>query len=304
MRCVHSLFSAWYSSVRRTIEHGAEDRVSRAAAGRDDDALARADVHRARSLLVVVVDIDDRDAGDASRGRALAVDFGHLLLEQDLDAHLARGLGQRPHEPGTARRAGHFVRPMHDVQPRARAIETVRIGAIAFPSDAVLLQPAEQVEIVVGIGAHELAVGKTAHRLVGARPVFEHLVRRIVLAELAALLEPVAAADIEPAEAHHRAPADVEILLDDDDRGALLARGDGGHETARTAADDDDVRLAIPGDGVCGLRRLRLHRANRDGTGRSTRSEEVAPPRRVEVCTRLARGFGHVRLLPMDSLRL
>ena len=40
-------------------------------------------------------------------------------------------------------------------------------------------------------------------------------------------------------------------------------------QTARAAADDDDVRLAIPGDGVGRLRRLRGHGADSHRTGSS-----------------------------------
>ena len=208
----------------------------------------------------------------------LPVNFRHLLLEQDFDAHLAGGLRQRPHEAGTARGARHFVGPWHDVQPRARPIETIRSAPVCVPLDPVLFQPIEQVEIVVGIGAHQRAVAEPAHRLLGARPVREHVIRRILHADR--LLHPVAAADVEPAIAHHRAPADVEILLDDQHRGALLARRDGRNQPAGAGADDDDIHLAVPADRVRRLRRLRGHRGHGHGTDRCARRQKASPVHR------------------------
>src|SRR5262245_13323765 len=68
------------------IEHGAELDIVGAAAGRNDDALARADVDRLFLVLEIVVDLDRRDAGDAARQRLLAMAPGHPVLPQTLDA--------------------------------------------------------------------------------------------------------------------------------------------------------------------------------------------------------------------------
>ena len=57
---------------------------------------------------------------------------------------------------------------------------------------------------------------------------------------------PVSAADIESAVAHHRASADVEILLDRKDRSALLACSDCRNKPASTGAENDDVDLTVP----------------------------------------------------------
>ena len=43
------------------------------------------------------------------------------------------------------------------------------------------------------------------------------------------------------------------ILLDDEHRGAFLARRNGRHEPAGAGADDQHIDLAIPGDPVCRL---------------------------------------------------
>ena len=72
---------------------------------------------------------------------------------------------------------------------------------------------------------------------------------------------PVAAADVEAAEAHHAAAADVEIHLDDDHRGAFFARGDRGRQPAGAGADDDHVGFAVPADLVRGLRLRRSARS-------------------------------------------
>ena len=256
------------------VEHGAEGRITGAAAGSDDDALAGADVHGLGLLLVPLVDFDRGDAYHPPLQRVFPMNLGHLVLQQNLDAHRAGGLLQRPHEAGTAAGIGLLIRPAHDVEPRARAIEAVRRAPVGLPLDAVLLQPLEQVEIIVGIGADQLAVAEAADRLLRSRPVREHDIRRILHADR--LLHPVAAADVEAAETHHRAPADVEILLDDQHRGALLARRDGGDEAAGAGANDDNIHLAVPIDRVRRLRRLRGQRGHGDRT-RCARGQKAAP---------------------------
>ena len=178
-----------------------------------------------------------------------AVDPGHLLLEQDVDAHCPRCLFERADKTGAACGGGRLVRPVHDVQPRAAvAVEPVGRAAVAFPLDAVLLQPVEQVEIVVGPNPDELAVAEPAHRLLRPRPVGEREIGGVL--DPLRLLQPVAAADIEAAIAHHGAAADVEVLLHDDDRGTLLTGRDRGDEPACPGTDHDDVGLAVPGDAV------------------------------------------------------
>src|SRR5215510_11259928 len=80
------------------IEHGAENRIAGAAAGGDDDAFARPDIHGPGLRLVPFVDLDGRDAGHPPGERAIPVNLRHLVLEQDLDADLPRGLFQGSHE--------------------------------------------------------------------------------------------------------------------------------------------------------------------------------------------------------------
>ncbi len=178
-------------------------------------------------------------------------------------------------------------------KPRAAVtIQTIRRAAVAFPFDAVLLQPVEQVEIVVGPHPDELAVAEPAHRLLRPRPVGEGEVGGVL--DPLRLLQPVAAADIEAAIAHHGAAADVEVLLDDDDRGALLACRDGGDEPAGSRADHDDVGLAVPGDAV---RRLGLCRQRSDGAHRGAAREEAAAIKCGVVAVRFLRGVGSGHLV-------
>src|SRR5262249_39942458 len=119
------------------IEHGAEYRVAGAAAGGDDDALARLDVHGAGLGPVGVVDFDGGDAGDAAGQRALTMNFRHLLLQQDFDAHALRGLLQRPDETGAPRWRCGLIGPAHHVQPGAVAVEAIGSAAVCLPLDAV-----------------------------------------------------------------------------------------------------------------------------------------------------------------------
>jgi len=51
---------------------------------------------------------------------------------------------------------------------------------------------------------------------------------------------------MDPATAQHGMPADVEILLNDDDRGAVVARRHGGCEARGAGADDHDISRKIP----------------------------------------------------------
>ena len=184
-------------------------------------------------------------------------------------------------------------------------VEPVGSGAIAFPLDAVLLQPVEQLEIVVRIGAHEFAIAEPTHRTLGPRPVREHEIGGVV--DALRLLQAIAAADIEAAEAHHRAAADVEVLLHHQHRRALLARRNRRHQSAGAGADDDDVDLAVPSDR---LRCPGLRRNRRDRTDHRARGEKAAPVHRRGCATVgifFRRGFGgrfrQLSLLPVIDRR-
>ncbi len=78
---------------------------------------------RARMLSFLPLCVDG-DAGHAAGIRRLAVDRGHAVLEQDVDAGLARRGFERPHQAGAGadfviagigRSAGMDHRPVGDV---------------------------------------------------------------------------------------------------------------------------------------------------------------------------------------------
>ena len=96
------VFSAWYSSVRRTSNMVRNSTLSA------QPPVATMMPLRARMLIDLPVGLNQSSTSiavmpsDAPGELLLAVDRGHPLLEQDLDAHLARGLRQRPHEARAA----------------------------------------------------------------------------------------------------------------------------------------------------------------------------------------------------------
>ena len=63
----------------------------------------------------------------------------------------------------------------------------------------------------------------------------------------------MAAADLDAAAAEHGATADVEILIDDDDGRAVIARTDGGGQPGGAGADHDHIGRMIPADVVGGI---------------------------------------------------
>src|SRR5262249_57805306 len=108
-----------------------------APASGDDDALAGADVHRFGLLPGPLVGLDHRDSDRSSRQGIFAVNLRHLLLQQDLDAHVAGSPGKWADEAGPPCGARNFIGPHLDVEPRAGAIETIGSGPISFPLDAM-----------------------------------------------------------------------------------------------------------------------------------------------------------------------
>jgi hypothetical protein len=88
------------------------------------------------------------------------------------------------------------------------------------------------------VGTHSSANMRTEIAVVVAAvtasvidPIGKNLVGAVLDVEL--FLQGVAAAEMDPAAAQHGVPADVEILLDDDHRGAVVARR---YAAARPAA--------------------------------------------------------------------
>ena len=168
--------------------------------------------------------------------RLLADDPGHLVLEQDLRALLARAFGQPPHEPravAVAVRRHHLGRdvPFLGDEDARQGRGVDRADRLLDELDAVVEQELVGRDVLVGVDADQIAVAVAALGVVGAHPVEEHLVGVVLDVEL--LLQRMAAAELHASAAQHAAAADVVVLLDHDHRGAELARRDGGGQARR-----------------------------------------------------------------------
>ena len=180
---------------------------------------------------------------------AVAHDLRHLVLEQDLHALLARAFGQAANQPravAVAPRRDHLARDMPfvgDEHPRhGRGVR--RDDRLLDEGDAVVEQELEGRHAFVGERANEIAVVVAAVAAAVADPVGENLLGAVLDVEL--LLQGVAAAEMDAAAAQHGVAADVEVLLDDDHRGAVVARRHGGGEARGARADDHDIRRKLP----------------------------------------------------------
>ncbi len=228
----------------------------------------------------------DGDAEDAARARRLAMNGGHLVLEQDLDPGLARRGLERPHQPVArghrrahrriGRLAGLYQRPVHGrgvhlARHRvADPIPAAVVGRLVDEDHAMRDEPFEGGGAVVGEGADDLAVvvaviGKAVaadHRPV--RQVAEEEIGRVgdAVPGLSARASPQG----DVATAGDGVAADIRLRLDQDHRGAGLARDDGRGQARRPRADHDDIRLARPSVRECSLLvqcRNPLHRPTR-----------------------------------------
>ena len=129
---------------------------------------------------------------------------------------------------------------------------------------AVFDQEIEGRDLLVGEHAHQIAVAVAAHACVEAHPVLEHLVGCILDVEF--LLQGVAAAEMHAPAREHAAAADVDVLVDNYDGGAEIARRDGGGEAGDASADDHHIRRKVPPD-RCALRPGILCGHRRQGGG-------------------------------------
>ena len=96
---------------------------------------------------------------------------------------------------------------------------------------------------------------------------------RVALAPDVAQLQRIAAAERHPGRRVQHLAAEVEVLIDDEHRRAEIARANRRRKARAPAADDDDIGLVVPPDGL-GRRHLgrcrsrgREHRCRAD-TGR------------------------------------
>ena len=87
--------------------------------------------------------------------------------------------------------------------------------------------------------------------MIGTDPVLvDHLVR---VFDAVHLLHAVPAAEMHDAATDHAVAADIDVLVDHDDRGAVLERRDGRGETGYARADRDEVGGVVPGSFFLGV---------------------------------------------------
>ena len=134
--------------------------------------------------------------------------------------------------------------------------------------------------VLVGEHADQVAVAVAALGVIEPHPVVEQHVGRVLDAEL--LLQGMAAADLHAAAAQNSPPADVEILVHDDDRRAVVARRDRRRQPGDARADHDHVGSVVPLDAAVavlrgGLLRARSGDRDRADAGGGAAREEVAP---------------------------
>ena len=234
---------------QQRVVDGAHDQVAARPAGAGNDRLPRADVDGA-----VVLQVRDGNPEHAPGQRLLADDARHLVLEQNVHALRARALLQRPHEAG----AGGVVDGLLEVlRPGNGSLAPERHHALGRDAvrphvgelHAVGQQELQRLDVVVGKGAHHLAVVVARVAMVGPRVLQVDLIGRILDAPL--LLDARAAAERHAALADDAVAADVEVLLDNQDRRTEVARADGRGHAGCAGTDDDDIGLAVP------LQRLR-----------------------------------------------
>jgi hypothetical protein len=149
---------------------------------------------------------------------------------------------------------------------------------VFLPIESVLGQKLERRYSLVGKPANELSIVESGCDVVWPGPVSEDPVGRILDALL--LLEPVAATKVHAAAAHDGDSADVKMLLDQQHRGASVARRNGRREAGCSCSEDDDVDFAVPGNlvGLGGWRsgRAKSYKSRRPAdAGDRTRPEEL-----------------------------
>ena len=232
------------------IEGAAEVDITGVPAGRNDDALGGANVHR-------IAAVDGGDAEHAAGIVLLAHDRRHLVLEEDLHAFLACAFFQTAHQAGAVAATPRCDDLARDVPflGDEDAVDRRGVGRadrLLDELDAVVDQEVVSCDVLVGEHANQIAVAQLAFGVVVAHPIQKNLVGRVLDAEL--LLQSMAAANLHTATAEHAAAADVVVLLDDDNRGTIVACGNGCGQASDAGADDDHVHRVVPPDAAIGLR--------------------------------------------------
>ena len=199
------------------------------------------------------------------------MDRRHLVFEQDFDAAFFRGLDQRIHQAGADRVGPSLLRGHGFSGVRNRPVERHRmhlardgvadrdaaalVRRLVRERHAVFKEPVVSGHIVVGEGAHDLAVVVAiVRRSVGLynRPVgqvAEQQVRRILDAVF--LLRRGAAAEWHVAAAADRVAAHMRLDFNQDDGCAGFPRGNRCRNAGCAGPNDHDVCFVIPLHGDC-----------------------------------------------------
>ena len=219
------------------IEHPPELDVAGVAAGGDDHASSRLDVHVATIGA-------RRDTEHAARRRVLADDVRHPVAKQELDALGPRAALQRTHKAGARASVDRSLRSSENTRVmKRRGTVASRDRSVSNELDAVREEKFKGGDVLVRPGrtgpGRQLELALT---MVGVIEIY--LIGRVLNAVL--LLEAGAAAKGDSSPAQHRVTADVVVLFDDDHRSTLVASHDGGRKPRGAGADDHDVGDAIP----------------------------------------------------------
>jgi hypothetical protein len=221
------------------IEHPAEGDVAGEPAGRDDEAASRLDAH----LFTVAL----RDDPLHSPRAVVADDPHERVAQEDLDTLRSGALFERAHQAGARTSVD---RDLQIIGVHLRAEQPGNSAAVdqrrrhLLKQHAVVQQEIERRRVFIRPYAHEVAITVAELEIVEVGVIQVDLIGGIEDAEL--LLQARAAAKGNTPAAHHRVSADIVVLLDDENRGALIARHDRRTQPGRACARDHNVRRTIP----------------------------------------------------------
>src|SRR5262249_35899322 len=221
-------------------------------------------------------------AKDSSRVRLLANDLRHFVPQENLHTLLACALLQPADEAGTipiATRGNELARdmPLDRYKRPLNGRGRFRADHPVNEFDSVLDQEVVGRQVLVGKDADQIAVAVCARTAIKAAPARVALLRLFLGA--VPLLYRFPPARGQPPAAKDAAPANIVVLVDRDDRDAVVARGDGGSEPRYPCADHDHVGRIIPLDLGPGFGRGGRAQRDRPDPGGAPRPKSPAAPR-------------------------
>ena len=240
------------------------------AAGGEDHAALAADVER-------LVFVQGGETEYATGFRVLN-QVPHLVQQQDLRTLGPGAFFQRPQQAGTVPGGVGGDQFLIDRPLQGAAVAGIGAENFILKDHAVFDHPFEGFGAEVGVDPGEFAVGVAGFERFVAQPVPVDCIGRVLYAMGA--LPARAAAEIDPPAADHAMATAVVILLDDNDRSAVVQRFDRRRQTGGSGARDDDVGTVVPLDGDSGISLPGL-RQGRQRLGADSRShagfDEIAP---------------------------